>query len=258
MIDVGPAATELGGFPFGKEVIVSSPQNAAEKLAKARLGWMKTALADGLKRIATRYDAHAWLGAYPMSLLDQAGFAALLPNLPPNASLLDVGAGPGDVHLELAKLFHRAVATETSQGAAKRARGRGVNCLVLDLATEAWPDAAQFDVVSLLNVLDRTARPNTLLLRALERLAPGGQLLLATPLPLFPHVEGVGETTDPDEPIDLAGEDFDMALPALAAFLGRHGLTIERWCRVPYVSAGDARGERVTFNDVVLVAQRVC
>ena len=248
MIDAGLAA---------REVSVSSPHDATEKLAEARLGWVKTALADGLKRIATRYDAHAWLGAYPMSLLDRVGFAALLPNLPPNASLLDVGAGPGDVHLELAKLFHRAVATETSKGAARRARSRGVNCLVLDLTTETWPDAAQFDVVSLLNVLDRTPRPNTLLARALERLAPSGLLLLATPLPLRPHVEAVGETTDPDEPIDLAGEDFNTALPALAAFLGRYGLTIERWCRVPYVSAGDARGERVTFDDVVLVARRV-
>lgn len=247
MIDAGLAA---------REVSVSSPHDATEKLAEARLGWVKTALAEGLKRVATRYDAHAWLGAYPMSLLDRVGFAALLPNLPPNASLLDVGAGPGDVHLELAKLFHRAVATETSRGAAKRARHRGVNCLVLDLATEAWPDAAQFDVVALLNVLDRTARPNTLLSRALERLAPNGQLLLATPLPLRPHVEAVGETTDPDEPIEIAGDDFGSALPALAAFLEGHGLSIERWCRVPYTSAGDARSPQVTFDDVVLVARR--
>lgn len=256
MIDASLAANQLAGFPFGREVSVPAPQHAAEKLAAARLGWFKTALADGLKRIATRYDAHAWLGAYPMSLLDQAGFAVLLPNLAPNASLLDVGAGPGDVHLELAKLFHRAVATETSKGAAKRARRRGVNCLVLDLATEAWPDAAQFDVVALLNVLDRTARPNTLLWRALERLAPNGHLLLATPLPLRPHVEAIGETTDSDEPIDIAGEDFDSALEALANFLSARGLVIERWCRVAYVSAGDARGERVVFDDVVLVARR--
>ena len=248
MIDAGLRA---------KEVRVPLPEGAEEKLAKARLGWVKTALADGLKRLATRYDAHAWLGAYPMSLLDQAGFAALLPNLPPNASLLDVGAGPGDVHLELAKLFQTSVATETSKGAAQRARRRGVNCLVLDLATEPWPDAAQFDVVALLNVLDRTARPSTLLLRALERLAPTGQLLLATPLPLRPHVEAVGETTDPDEPIEIAGEDFDSALPALAVFLEGHGLSIERWCRVPYVSAGDARSPQVTFDDVVLVARRI-
>jgi len=240
-----------------KEITVPSPQGAAEKLAGARLSRMKTALADGLKLFATRYDAHAWMGAYPMSLLDKAGFAALLPGLPPNASLLDVGAGPGDVHLELAKLFARSIATETSTGAAKRARSRGVNCLVLDLAEEPWPDVSQFDVVALLNVLDRTARPNTLLSRAIERLQPEGRLLIATPLPFRAHVEAVGETTDPDEPMGFPGEDFDSTLPAFADFLERQGLTVERWCRVPYTSAGDARDAEITFEDVVLTARQL-
>lgn len=238
-----------------KEIVTPRPVNEAQLLADARLGRVQTALADVLKRVATRYDAHAWLGAYPMSLLDADGFAALLPEVS-KASLLDIGAGPGDVHLELARLFHRAVATETSKGAAKRARARGVNCLVLDLATDPWPDDERFDVVALLNVLDRTPRPNTLFQKALKRLKPSGRLLLATPLPLRPHVEARGETVDPDEPFEIAGDDFDTSLTSLARFLEEHALTLERWSRVPYVSAGDARHAQVTFDDVVLVAQK--
>ena len=239
-----------------KELVVPLPQGAEEKLAKARLGWVKTALADGLKPFTSRYDAHAWLGAYPMSLLDRYGFAALLPCLPSTATLLDIGAGPGDVHLELAQLFQRAIATETSKGAAERAQKRGVNCLVLDLAEEPWPTEERFDVVAMLNVLDRTSRPNTLLVHALERLAPDGRLLLATPLPLRAHVEARGETVDPDEPLDVAGDDFDSALTSLAAFLQGHQLEVIHWARVPYLSAGDAHSAQITFDDVVLVARR--
>jgi SAM-dependent methyltransferase len=245
----------ISAFLAAKEIITPRPAQQSEKLAQARLGVLQTALADALKRVATRYDAHAWLDAYPMSLLDTQGFAALLPNLPSTATLLDIGAGPGDVHLELARLFHRALATETSRGAARRAQKRGVNCLVLDLAEAPWPSEERFDVVALLNVLDRTSRPQTLLKKALERLAPEGRLLLATPLPLRPHVEARGETVDPDEPIEIAGDDFNTALPSLVGFLEGHGLVIERWSRVPYVSAGDARSAEATFEDVVLVGR---
>jgi SAM-dependent methyltransferase len=209
-----------------------------------------------LKRFASHYDAAAWLDAYRLALLDTAGFDLLLGDRP-RRSLLDVGAGIGDVHLELARLFASSIATETSTGAAGRARERGIDCRVLDVAHDPWPDDARFDVVSLLNVLDRTLRPLTLLERCLDRVAEGGALLLATPLPARPHVQRPGGTADPDEWLDADGETFEAALETLVGrVLAPRGLEVARWARVPYVSSGDAHRDRYELDDAALVCVR--
>ncbi len=217
---------------------------------------MSTLALRTVQRIASDYDASAWFDAYRMALLDTAGFRTLLDGLPIR-TLLDVGAGAGEVHLELARLFARALATEVSRGASKRAVRRGIDCRVMDLASEPWPDAERFDVVALLNVIDRTDRPLTLLERASERVASGGHLLIATPLPARPHVQRAGGTADPDEWLHADGESFEAALETLVTrVLGPRGLVVVRWTRAPYVSSGDADAERYEHDDALLVCAR--
>lgn len=209
-----------------------------------------------MRKVANHYDASAWLDAYRLALLDTAGFELLLAGAP-RASLLDIGAGTGEVHAELARLFGASVATETSEGTARRAREKGIDCRTLDLGLWPWPDATRFDVVALLNVIDRAERPVTLLERAMSLVAPGGHLLLATPLPLRAHVHRAGGTADPDEWLGVEGDDFESGLRSLVErVLARRGWSLVRWTRTPYVSSGDAQSARYDLDDAVLVLTR--
>jgi SAM-dependent methyltransferase len=246
----------LGAEALGATFVrVPAPVALREALPSHRMGALRSLALRGLSAVTGLYDASAMLDAYRMVLLDRAGFAALLEGLP-RRTLLDVGAGAGDVHLELAACFDRAVATETSRATAARARGRGIDCLDLDLATESWPDDARFDVVALLNVLDRTERPLTLLDRALARVSDGGVLLLATPLPMQPHVQRAGGTADPEEWLATDGDDFEAALVGLVErVLAPRGLEVLRWTRTPYASSGDPVVPCYELDDALLVCR---
>ena len=209
-----------------------------------------------MRNFASHYDASAWLDAYRLALLDTAGFDQLLP-AGPRGSLLDIGAGTGEVHVELARLFRESVATETSEGTARRAREKGIDCRTLDLGRVPWSDGRRFDLVALLNVIDRTDRPVTLIDRAIGLVAPGGHLLVASPLPLRAHVHRVGGTADPDEWLGVEGDRFETALASLVERLSAgRGLRLVRWTRAPYVSSGDARNARYELDDALVVLER--
>ena len=125
-------------------------------------------------------------------------------------------------------------------------------------AAEALPGAPRFDVVSLLHVLDRTARPRTLLARAREHVAEGGRLLVACPLPFRPHVDvGGGGTSDPDEWVEADGT-FEQSLTRLIDDLFvPTGLEVERVARTTYLSQGDARAPFYALDDALLVCRVV-
>ncbi|HEX6242837.1 MAG TPA: hypothetical protein VFZ61_18115, partial [Polyangiales bacterium] len=57
-------------------------------------GRLKTTLVGWLDGVASSYDVHGWLGAYPMYLLGSAAWGQLL-NGAKRERLLDVGAGAG-------------------------------------------------------------------------------------------------------------------------------------------------------------------
>ena len=66
-----------------------------------------------------------------------------------------LGAGNGAVTAQLAPLAREVIATETSGPMAARLRQRGLPCLLAELPAAGYTH----DLVSCLNVLDRTARP---------------------------------------------------------------------------------------------------
>ncbi|MCX7808385.1 MAG: hypothetical protein N2515_07235, partial [Deltaproteobacteria bacterium] len=68
-----------------------------------RLGWLASHALKWLSWWIGHYEACALLDAYRVFLLDREGFDRFLPPSP-RRSLLDVGVGTGDVHLELAPL----------------------------------------------------------------------------------------------------------------------------------------------------------
>lgn len=213
-----------------------------------------------LRRFASDFDTNAWLGTHSLHLTGRASFERLLgcaPGARVGGRLLDIGAGTGEVTLELAPLFDEVVTTEVSRGMERRLLGRGFTCLRVDLAESEPPGLGRFRVVSLCNVLDRAPRPATLLDRAFEHLEPGGQLLVASPLPMRPHVQGPGTTREPDEWIGGRADTFEAALAELALeeFAPR-GLLLERWARVSYRSQGDAAAPLYELGAAILVARR--
>ena len=109
-------------------------------------------------------------------------------------------------------------------------------------------------MVTLLNVIDRTPRPLTLLERCRDLLAPGGRLVVATPLPLAPHVHVGPRTVDPEELLPRDKRSFEHAASTLAStvFLGL-GLEVQAWCRAPYLSRGDGRIPAYVLDDAIFV-----
>ncbi|AKF07921.1 methyltransferase domain-containing protein [Sandaracinus amylolyticus] len=221
-------------------------------------GALATALHRALRRVASDYDVDAWLGMHPMHLLGTTSWRALLGAEHVGGALLDVGAGNGDVTATLAPLFDRVVATETSRPMVRRLRAKGFDAHPIDLATERLPDATtRFRAVALLDVLDRCARPRSLLDAALSALEPRGALIIASPLPMRPHVDVGGHTVDPDEPLGVEGDGFEDALVSLVdTLLAPRGLEVERWTRAPYLARGDRDAPLHVLDDVVLVARR--
>ncbi|MEZ4248306.1 MAG: methyltransferase [Polyangiales bacterium] len=207
------------------------------------------------------YDANGLVGTHDMRVLGTDQWRQLLdgPTLDHLAEgrLLDVGAGDGHVTAALAPLVRDVVTTETSGGMAKRLRKRGWQCHEVDLALRTLPEGERFDLVALLNVLDRTSRPLTLLenLRALA--APDARLLCAVPFPLRPHVHVGASTVDPDELLPRAEpgpQVWERQARVFADTLfAPLGWRVIRVARAPYLCRGPARTPVLQLDDALFV-----
>ena len=222
-------------------------------------GRLATFAFDLLRRLLSDYDAYGLLGMYPMHLLSTAQFAELLRE--PLAAgrprrLLDAGAGEGAVTAQAAALFDAVTVTEASRVLRRKLRARGFEVRGVDLGRTPLPAAHRFEAVLCLNVLDRCAYPRTLLAHLRQALAPEGRLLLSVPLPLRPHVQVGGRTADPEEPLPAAQPSWEAGASSLAEqVLGPAGLAIERLCRAPYLSHGDARAPLYVLDAAVFVCR---
>lgn len=96
----------------------------------------------------------------------------------PGRRLLDVGCGGGDFLEEAQESGWEAVGLELHRGAAEAGARRGLT--VVEGGPEALPEG-RFDAVTLWNVLDQMPDPARDLAPILERLAPGGLLLVRVP-----------------------------------------------------------------------------
>lgn len=176
--------------------------------------------------------------------------------------LLDVGAGDGEVTAKLAHLFQEVHATEVSQQMAKRLRAKGYRVSTEPFLTpEAYPETGSYDVVSLLNLLDRCDYPLEQLRGAARLMRPvTGRLLIALVLPYAEFVEEGARRRPVKEPLNMRGARCGDGVPfedSLEAFLTRAclplGLAVERIARVPYLCRGDSHKAYYTLSDAILV-----
>lgn len=213
-------------------------------------GAAREALRATLRRFVSDFDTDGWLGTHPMALLGPVSWESLVGR---GERLLDVGAGAGHVTAHARGLFSTIETTETSAPLARRLRARGFVCHEVDLADGAR--LGRYDVVSLLNVLDRTSRPRSLLAAARDHVAAGGALLLSVPLPARPHVDVGGATVDPDEPLGGEGERWERALADLVErTLAPEGLEVVRIARGPYLSRGSPARPLHELDAALIVA----
>lgn len=251
-VDLGALSPELGSAYFEAP---EDPQTAAWLASTRPHGWLATQTQRIARRFASDFEVNARLGMYSLHLGGTATYRALLGPEHGLGTLLDVGAGTGEVTAMMAPLFSSARCTETSPAMAQRIRRLGFPCDVLDLASTDVPGT--FDVVSLLNVLDRTARPAMSIDRALGHLTDRGRLILATPLPARPHVDLGSMTAEPDEPMGGEGDSFEEALASLVnTLLTPRGLRVVRWTRLPYRSQGDVAQRFYEHDDALLLCAR--
>lgn len=216
-------------------------------------GRLQTWLFELLRRGFSDYDAYGLLGMYPMHLLSTEQFAALLSVQPHGLRrLLDVGAGSGEITARAAPLAEQVSASEASAVMRRRLRARGFALLETDPGRETMLAAERFDAVLCLNVLDRTSHPRSLLANLRAALAPTGVLLLSVPLPLRPHVQRAGRTSDPEEALPAAAASFEAGLVSIVReLLEPAGFALERVSRAPYLCRGDARA-RIHVLDAAL------
>jgi SAM-dependent methyltransferase len=226
-----------------------------EQAARRRLGpwmsfWRRT-----LGHLLSDFDANALLGAYPMHLLGTQQWRTLLGG-PVGGTLLDVGAGSGDVTAALAPLFDKVVTIESSRLAAWRLRRRGWVSLSGDVTTERVP-SAPYQAIACLNVLDRCPRPVTLLEELAGAVAPGGWLIVAMPLPYRPIYFDGPSVLEPSEPLRCAAEGWEEGARSLVEHvLLPLGLEVSSVSRVPYLSGGDIERAFYELDDVVVLCRK--
>lgn len=217
-------------------------------------GRIKTMLIGWLDTFASSYDVHGMLGAYPMHLLGASAWGQLLEGTQRD-QLLDVGAGAGYVTEGARPYFKHITCTETSRALRKRLQKRGFEVLDVDLSNA--PLGRQFDVVSCFNVLDRTARPLSLLRALTGVLNSEGRLLLSLPLPLQPHVHVRGGTIAPSQRLPTYDRSWEGAARDLTEkLLAPAGLRVERLARVPYLSGGDAYNTCYALDAAIWVCRK--
>lgn len=183
-------------------------------------------------------------------------------------SLLDLGAGDGEVTANMAPYFERVFATETSKVMQWRLEEKGY--VVLDPFT--WDNAGEasvtssssveaprhYDVIACLNLLDRCSKPLTLLHQIYDRLEPaGGRLVVALVLPFHPYVEFGPLSPNPEEKLLVDGDSIEDQINSLVdVVFSPIGFSLEAVTRLPYLCEGDLSQAFYVLEDVVFVFRK--
>jgi len=225
----------------------------------ARHGLLTTWVHRALRLFLSDFDINGLLGTYPMHVLSKEQWRTLLEQAIPDGveqlRLLDIGAGRGDATARLAELFAEVTVTETSRTMAKRLRRQGFRCIEGDI-THLDEQDENFDVVSLLNVLDRCDRPLSLLAKVRTLLPPGGLLIVALVLPYGPFVYDGGQPRPPRERLPITCNAWEPAsVEVIVDALLPLGFTLRAMSRAPYLSGGDARRALYELDDLIVILE---
>jgi len=230
-------------------------------------GPTKLAAHSMLTLFMSHYDANALLNMYPLHMLSHPQIAELLQaaGAPSKFSTaLDIGTGDGKMATDLlGPMAETIFATETSKHMARKAVERGINCSNVDISSSDPPhlEHGTFDFAMLLNVLDRTSKPKTILERIAHYLKPEAYCVIASPLPFRPIVFEGAVRRLPQETFrgapSISADWDDSAQWLIETVLGSVPQLEPRVVsRIPYISGGDLAQPFVVYDDAVIVLQR--
>ena len=220
------------------------------------------------------FEANGILNIYPMHLISTEQIRTLLKhaNAPMTyTSWLDIGAGDGRITSEFKPFATNMMTTETASSMAARLNKLGFTCYNGDLAAEEDTIEPQhkvastsFDMVSLLNVLCRCPKPNTLLERVVAKLKANakskGWILIAVPLPFEAFYYKDGQQLVPKErlirrrrvTLEDWEEDADRVMVTLEK---KFQIEIQAFSRVPYISAEDMGMKPSVLDDLLVLGK---
>jgi len=203
---------------------------------------LATTCYDVLAMFMPQIEAAALLGMKEMQVLNADGVRTVLDSPDQEwGSLLDIGAGAGGTTAQMQTLFREVTAVEASRLNCWRMKKRGIHQVfhAIDLEDIIRQDK-QYDVVSLMNVLDRCTHPRRLLEQAISRAKPNGKMILAFTHPFECFVpNGLDTDEAPEAPLHKNFKPCPHWENTLAEFvenvLDPHDLVVETVTRVPYL-----------------------
>ncbi|XP_063925679.1 protein-L-histidine N-pros-methyltransferase isoform X2 [Zophobas morio] len=210
-------------------------------IVKVFLGWFMT-----------QTSINGWLQRGSMFVLSLQQFLKLMKVNEKwhKGSLLDLGAGDGEVTAHLSALFDKTYVTEVSTTMRNLLQNRGYKLLEID----TWQRSGPFDVISCLNLIDRCDTPNQLLKQMKTSLKPDGLVLLAVVLPFSAYVEAGSRGHKPTELLPILGSCFeDQVNSVVHDVLTPAGFKVVSWTRVPYLCEGDLQQSYYWLDDVVFI-----
>lgn len=166
-----------------------------------------------------------------------------------DASLLDLGAGDGTVTQTMAKYFKTVFATESSPTMKTRLSEKGFIVSEID----QWQNA-QYDVISMLNLLDRMEDPLKLLNDVRLSLKPGGTAIVAIVLPYDPYVEKGSRFVVPDGKMPVKGRRVEDQVNSIVDdVFTPAGFSVKKFTKLPYLCEGDLYHDYFVLYDYVFI-----
>lgn len=218
-----------------------------------------------LSMFMTSTSINGFLDRGSMFVFSTEQFSQLYDNLPSiksrkeTSTLLDLGAGDGKVTQIMAQFFGTVHVTEVSPVMRRILSKRGYT--VVDIESWASESGTEYDLISCLNLLDRCERPVSVVSGMVNKIKPGGRILIAIVLPLSQYVEsGTKGSEDhrPSESLDVTGDTFESQVLSLSThLLTPNGLQIVKWTRLPYLCEGDLDLSFYWLHDVVMLVKRI-
>ena len=262
---------QLPSYLHSRVVTLTHDSETEAFLSTCQPRWLLDSLGDFLRCCLSLTDVNGLLGRGQMFVLSRAHARALLGESLAAAQaaqggapvrLLDVGAGDGEVTARLASLAGSVHATEVSTFMARRLRSRGYTvCQGPSISKEVLPQDGAFDLVCMMNLLDRCDHPLDMLRDAARLARPGtGRILIALVLPYGEFVEEGTVRRGVRGPLPMGGarcRDGATLETSLAAFVERVllplGLEVDKLSRLPYLCRGDSKQPFFVLSDAILV-----
>lgn len=259
-----------------QEVCLDEQSKVHEFIACNRAGFGRTILHRLFSSFSSYsdFDVNGILNIYPLHLFTEAQLKVLMQRAKVDMieNALDIGSGCGDLTAALSGICRqKLITTETSHVMCQKLRDKGYECWREDVSTTYRQHIAKghtFNLVSMLNVIDRTPKPNSLLLAAHSMLNKNGLLLLATPLPFRPFYftndfkfhntrRKYGQPLETIPGLSKIGLWDEQAEILLKKVLPENGFEPVVFARLPYVSGGDYFTNYTALDDILVVSRKV-